>query len=115
MRLLDIKRLVTIAHEKFDLKFTSNNGGYYIENILESQKAIKALYDSGIYEFNETSINALTELLSSFPFIMICYVLFFILAKIFLINLFSFFLSFSFYKIFFDLFFFYLIIKPYAF
>lgn len=65
MRLLDIKRLVTIAHEKFDLKFTSNNGGYYIENILESQKAIKALYDSGIYEFNETSINALTELISS--------------------------------------------------
>lgn len=65
MRLIDIKRYINIAKENFKPTLTTSNGYYFIGNVLQTQKAINALYDSGIIEYSELRIDIYTEVLSS--------------------------------------------------
>lgn len=48
MRLIELKRKIDFADENFDLKFSSSNGSYFIENVLKCKDAISALIDSQI-------------------------------------------------------------------
>lgn len=52
MRLIDIKQRITIAYDNFDLKLSSSNGNYYVDNVLKSKKAINALVECGILPSN---------------------------------------------------------------
>ena len=65
MRLLDIKRYINIAYENFDPKFSTSGSYYYLDNILQTKKAIKALLDSGILEHSLLKIDIYTQTLLS--------------------------------------------------
>lgn len=65
MRLIDIKRYINIAKENFKPTLTTSNGYYFIGNVIQTQKAINALYDSGIIEHSDLRIDIYTEILSS--------------------------------------------------
>lgn len=65
MRLLDIKRYINIAYENFDPKFSTSGSYYYLDNILQTKKAIKALLDSGILEHSLLKIDIYTQIIES--------------------------------------------------
>ena len=58
MRLLDIKRYINIAYENFEPKFSNNGNYYYLDNILQTKKAIMALHDSGIMNYTDSAFSA---------------------------------------------------------
>lgn len=65
MRLLDIKRYVNIAYDKFNPRFSNNGNVYYLDNVLEVKQSLQALYDSGILIFSDLEINACNQIVSS--------------------------------------------------
>lgn len=65
MRLLDIKRYVNIAYDKFNPRFSNNGNIYYLDNVLEVKQSLQALYDSGILIFSNLEINARSQIVSS--------------------------------------------------
>lgn len=65
MRLLDIKRYINIAYENFDPKFSTSGSYYYLDNILQTKKAIKALFDAGILEHSLLKIDIYTQIIES--------------------------------------------------
>lgn len=58
MRLLDIKRYINIAFENFDPKFSNSGNYYYLDNILQTKKAIQALQDSGIMDSSVSAFSS---------------------------------------------------------
>lgn len=66
MRLLDIKKYINIAYENFNPQYSTSGSYYYIDNILQTKKAIKALYDAGILEHSPLKIDIYTQIIESF-------------------------------------------------
>ena len=64
MRLIDIKRNVSIAHENFKPNLSTLNAGCFFDNIKQTQIAIQALYDAGLLEYSEFKIDTYTEIMS---------------------------------------------------
>lgn len=65
MRLLDIKRYVNIAYDKFNPKFSNSGNTFYLDNVLEVKQSLLALYDSDILELPGLEINTCTQIISS--------------------------------------------------
>lgn len=68
MRLLDIKRYINIAYKNFDPKFSTNGNYYYLDNVLQTKKAIQALHDSGVMDYSVSTVctQIMTSLMDRF-------------------------------------------------
>lgn len=68
MRLLDIKRHINIAYKNFDPKFSTSGNYYYLDNVLQTKKAIQALHDSGVMDYSSSifSSQIMTSLANRF-------------------------------------------------
>lgn len=64
MRLIDIKRSINIAYENFHPKYSDRNGNYYIDNIQTMKVAIQELYNIGIIEYKENSLDMYSIVMS---------------------------------------------------